>query len=122
MDLWNGERKGTILNLTKADDFGAESWSRKEPPSVIIDYEAKDIFNANETGLYWRVIPEGTLSSKNSLTAACKMAKERVTLFIPCNMDGSEKLKPPTIGKSKNPRCFKNVKTLPVDYEANKNS
>jgi hypothetical protein len=24
------------------------------------------------------------------------------------------------IGKSKKPRCFKNVKSLPVDYEANK--
>jgi len=27
-----------------------------------------------------------------------------------------------TIGKSRNPRCFKNVKRLPVDYQANKNA
>ncbi|KII63009.1 Tigger transposable element-derived protein 6 [Thelohanellus kitauei] len=96
--------------------------SRDAPPAVIKDYEAKDIFNDDETRLYSRVIPEGTLSFKISRTAACKMAKERITLLFPCNMDGSEKLKPLIIGKSKNPPCLKNVKTLPVDYEANKNS
>ena len=35
-------------------------------------------------------------------------------------MDSSEKLKLLVIGKSKNPRCFKHVKSLPVQYEANK--
>ncbi|XP_050049629.1 tigger transposable element-derived protein 6-like [Dermacentor andersoni] len=34
-------------------------------------------------------------------------------------MTGSEKLKPLVIGKSKYPRCFKNVATLPVSYQAN---
>jgi len=39
-------------------------------------------------------------------------------------MDGSEKLNPLVIGngKSKNPRCFKYVKTLPVEYNANKDA
>jgi len=37
-------------------------------------------------------------------------------------MDGSEKLEPLVIGKSKNPCCFKNVKRLPIIYEANKNA
>lgn len=34
-------------------------------------------------------------------------------------MDGSEKLKPLVIGKFQNPRCLKNVKSLPVHYYAN---
>nr|XP_021003160.2 uncharacterized protein LOC110283023 [Parasteatoda tepidariorum] len=37
-------------------------------------------------------------------------------------MNGNEKLKPLVIGKSKRPRCFKNVKSLPVEYEANSNA
>ncbi|GBN59667.1 hypothetical protein AVEN_28418-1 [Araneus ventricosus] len=37
-------------------------------------------------------------------------------------MSGNEKLKPPVIGKSKKPRCFKNVKSLTVAYEANSNA
>lgn len=35
-------------------------------------------------------------------------------------MDGSEKLPLFIIGKSKKPRCFKNIKSLPVIYRANK--
>uniref|UniRef100_A0A3B3RIJ6 DDE-1 domain-containing protein n=1 Tax=Paramormyrops kingsleyae TaxID=1676925 RepID=A0A3B3RIJ6_9TELE len=50
------------------------------------------------------------------------VAKEHVTLLLACNMDGSEKLELLTIGKNKKPRCFKNVKKLPVYYEANKNA
>lgn len=34
-------------------------------------------------------------------------------------MDGTEKLDLMIIGKSKNPRCFKNIKNLPVIYRAN---
>lgn len=72
--------------------------------------------------MYWRAIPDGTLKFKTAEAAGSKIAKERVTLLLACNMNGSEKLEPLTIGKSRNPRCFKNVKRLPVDYEANKNS
>jgi len=73
-------------------------------------------------GLYWRAMPDGTLSLKNTDAAGSKVPKEHVTLLLACNMDGSEKLKPLTTGKSKNPRCFKNAKKLPVPYEANKNA
>jgi hypothetical protein len=42
------------------------------------------------------------------------------TFALIANMDGTEKLKPLVIGKFRNPRSFKNVKSLPVNYEANK--
>ena len=34
-------------------------------------------------------------------------------------MDGSEKLDLLIVGKSKNPRCFKNIKNLPIIYRNN---
>ena len=105
-----------------ADDWGAERWVTEVLPGLLEDYEPRDIYNADETGLYWRAIPDGTLAHKTEQAAGCKVPKERVTLLLACNMDGSEKLEPLTIGKSKQPRCFKNVKTLPVAYEANKNA
>ena len=40
--------------------------------------------------------------------------------MVACNSNGSEKLPLFVIGKSIKPRCFKNVKTLPVEYTANK--
>ena len=91
-------------------------------PGIIRDFEPRNVFNADEMGLYWRATPDGTLTFKKSEAAGSKIAKERVTLLLACNMDGSEKLEPLTIGKSRNPRCFKNVKRLPVDYQANKNA
>ncbi|KII69938.1 hypothetical protein RF11_15722 [Thelohanellus kitauei] len=79
----------------------------------------QSVVSANEEGKTssTSAIPEGTLSFKNSETAACKMAKEGAILLFACIMDWSEKLKPLNIGKSKNPRYFKNVKTLPVDMK-----
>ena len=91
-------------------------------PEILKDYSARDVFNADETGLYWRATPDGTLSFKSVEAPGSKVAKDRMTLLLTGNMDGSEKMDPLVIGKSKNPRCFKNVKTLPVQYNANKNA
>src|SRR5699024_11532775 len=49
-----------------------------------------------------------------------KLSKERVTVLVIVNMTGSIKKKLLVIGKSKKPRCFRNVKRLPVIYESNK--
>ncbi|XP_016664989.1 tigger transposable element-derived protein 4-like [Acyrthosiphon pisum] len=35
-------------------------------------------------------------------------------------MTGTDKIKPLLIGKSAKPRCFKGIKTYPLDYESNK--
>ena len=42
-----------------------------------------------------------------------------VSVLVGANMSGTEKLKLLVIGKAEKPRCFKNVKTLPVDYRNN---
>lgn len=105
-----------------ADDFGAERWVVDVLPNIIKEYDERNIFIADETGLYWRALPEGTLAFKQHDAAGSKVPKDRLTLLLACNMDGSEKLPPLIIGKSKNPRCFKNVKNLPVTYEANRNA
>lgn len=49
-----------------------------------------------------------------------KSSKERITVMLGSNTTGSEKLKLLVIGKSKNPRCFKGIKSLDVVYENNK--
>ena len=48
-----------------------------------------------------------------------KKNKERLTDITCSNMDGRDKLPILVIGKAVNPRCFKNVKSLPVQYNAN---
>jgi hypothetical protein len=50
-----------------------------------------------------------------------KSSKERVTVLCCANIKG-EKRDLLVIGKSKNPRYFKGVRSLPVDYYSNSNA
>ena len=83
------------------------------------------VFNCDETGLYWKLMPNKTLvSSREKEAKGFKKPKDRVTLMACANASGSIKLPLLFLHKSLNPRCFKNVdkNELPVDYYAQKNS
>ncbi|CAH0721898.1 unnamed protein product, partial [Brenthis ino] len=88
--------------------------------SLLKDYELKDVFNADEIGLFFKCLPDKTLIFKNEKCHGGKHSKERLTILLATNMTGSEKLKPLVIGKAKKPRCFSGCKSLPLDYDANK--
>ncbi|UYV72296.1 hypothetical protein LAZ67_9002504 [Cordylochernes scorpioides] len=93
----------------------AEQW-KNNLRELIQDKDARDVFNVDETGLFFKCTPDKTLAFKHEKCHGGKLSKERVTLLVGANMDGSEKLPLLMIGKAANPRCFKNVKTKPVDY------
>nr|XP_002735168.1 PREDICTED: tigger transposable element-derived protein 6-like [Saccoglossus kowalevskii] len=112
--------KSVCGEAASVSDDMVDDWVMLTLPGLIDGYAPRDIFNADETGLFFRLMPNKTLSFKNDVCSGGKTSKERLTVMLCANMDGSEKLKPLVIGKSKNPRCFKNVKSLPVDYKANK--
>jgi hypothetical protein len=84
------------------------------------EYADKDIFNMDETGLFWKMSPDRTLATE--VQSGGKKSKDRITLAFTTNADGSEKLDTWAIGKSKKPRCFKhiNLKNLRVQYRNNK--
>lgn len=102
------------------DENTVEEFQRRLP-SLIEGFSPSDIFNCDETGLFFRAIPDKTFATKGSECKGGKLAKERLTVMLCCSMTG-EKLKPFVIGKALNPRCFKNVKhsSLPVKWAANK--
>lgn len=62
------------------------------------------------------------MTFKNDSCHGGKHSKERVTVLLGANASGTEKFKPLVIGKSGKPRCFKQIKTLPVTYRFNKKS
>lgn len=67
------------------------------------------IFNADETGLYWKLLPDKTfVHAGESRAPGRKLSKERVTVLLCANSSGSKKLKPLLIGKAKKSRSFKN--------------
>lgn len=95
-------------------------WTETVLKSALKKYEPKNVFNCDETGLFFKCLPNKTFAFKSDKCFGVKTSKERVTLMVGANMDGSEKLKLLLIGKSKNPRCLKGVKSLELDYANNK--
>jgi hypothetical protein len=89
---------------------------REELKNVLGEYNKEDIFNCDETGLYWKMEPNRGLST--GPISGIKLNKERVTILLTCNATGSEKLTPLFIHKYENPRPIRgiNKETLPVDY------
>ncbi|CAB5384860.1 unnamed protein product [Rhizophagus irregularis] len=83
------------------------------------NYPLERIYNMDETGLFYRLEPDRTLATKR--LAGRKVNKERISIALCANADGSHKLKPLIIGKFEKPRCFKNIKiqSMPMTYRNN---
>lgn len=62
--------------------------------TLIENYDARDIFNTDETGLFFKCLPDKALTFKDEKCHGGKHCKERLTVLLAVNMDGSEKLKP----------------------------
>lgn len=79
-------------------------------------------FNLDETGLFYRLQVDHSLAT-NQLEGR-KHDKERLTIVIHCNEDGSEKIPLWIIGKYAKLCCFKNINMGLIDcqYRANKHN
>ncbi|UYV76721.1 hypothetical protein LAZ67_14001873 [Cordylochernes scorpioides] len=105
-----------------------EEAARKYPEKlakIIKDggYCAHQIFNADETGLFWKKMPTRTYIAKSEKNASgFKAAKDRVTLLLCSNASGDRMLKPLLVNRSLKPPALKgkDLNTLPVHWMANK--
>ncbi len=82
-------------------------------------YALNQIFNADETGLWWRLMPSKSLVHfGEKQEKKFKKAKERVTIMGCANATGLCKLPLTFIHTSAKPRCFKktDMSKLPVHY------
>ena len=102
------------------DPTTVSDWTAKLP-ELCRGYSRNDIFNMDETGLFFRALPDRTLSIRGEDCHGGKRSKERLTVALCCSWTG-EMLKPLVIGKSENPRCFRNLRkeSLPVVWRNNK--
>uniref|UniRef100_A0A8C9CI81 Tigger transposable element derived 6 n=1 Tax=Phocoena sinus TaxID=42100 RepID=A0A8C9CI81_PHOSS len=94
-------------------------WRAGEIIKLIADYSPDDIFNADETGMFFQVLPQHTLAAKGDHCRGGKKARQWLTALFCCSASGTEKIRPLIVGRSANPRCLKNVHSLPCDYRAN---
>ncbi|GFS65725.1 tigger transposable element-derived protein 4 [Trichonephila clavipes] len=93
------------------------SWKNNVLPSLLQDYAPEDVYNADEFGLFFKLMPDKSFVFKNETCHGGKLSKKkRLTVLACTNATGTHKIKLVVIGKSRSPRCFKNVRSLPCDY------
>ena len=91
-----------------------KTWEEEALPKLIEGYDRKNVFNADESGLFFKALPSKTITMAGERCSGGKKSNERVTILPIANWEGTEKETLIVIGKSAKPRCFKNVSTLPV--------
>ena len=89
--------------------------------SNSVQPKLEDIFNADEFGLFYQCLPNKTLHLKSEKCSGGKNNKIRITGLAAANSVG-DKLPMFVIRKSKAPRCFKNVTSLPCIYKSQEKS
>jgi hypothetical protein len=91
--------------------------------TLVSQYRSCDVFNMDETGLFYRLEPNRTLATKR--LSGKKKQKERITVALTANADGSIILPPLVINQYLKPRAFTsrhilNPENLGIQWYANK--
>ena len=114
------KQKYSICNKMVAGEAGdvsketMESWNERAR-EITTGWNAHDVWNMDETGCFWRGLPEKTLEAKGRRCTGGKKAKQRLTWAFFVNAEG-EKEDPVVIGTSVSPRCFKNLQSPSRPY------
>jgi len=73
----------------------------------------RHIFNVDETGFFYNLQPSETMTYKGDSCHGGTKSKQRVTVLLGFNADGTEKLPPLVTGTYNEPGCFRKVKNSP---------
>lgn len=87
-------------------------------------YEPKNIFNFDETGLFYKALPKKTLALCDDTCQGGKQSKIRLTVALMASALG-EKMTPVVIGNAKRPRAFGRLdvnKSFNIIWKSNKTS
>lgn len=104
LDNWK-RRHGIVFKSVAGEENAVDvthinDWFENVWVALCSKYEPKDIFNADETGLFFRVLPEKTFEYKGKTCHGGKKSKDRLSVLFCANATGCEKLKPLVICKS----------------------
>ena len=112
----------SVGEALSADESAVEPF-RKKLVRIIDDSNVlpSQLYNADETGLYWKATPSNTQVHKSEKhVAGHKKSKDRISVLACANADGTHRLVPMVVGKSKKPRALKNLSQPPCHYTGNK--
>jgi transposase-like protein len=116
----HGYQFRTICGESRAaPQKSVDDWKTGLLPTILAEYPPEDIFNCDETGLFYKMEPNKSFTLKGEDCHRGKRSKERITVLPCANMTGSEKLPLLVIGKWANPRCFKaRNRPVPLEYKS----
>ena len=116
---------GTKESATNADEL--EEWTHTVLIPTLKGYSPSNIYNGDETALFYKSLPHRTYCHVDDKPAGSTKCKDRLTLLIITDMDGSDHRKLSVTGKAKNPCCLQKkykmtVNEMAVDWYASKNA
>ena len=93
------------------------SFWKERLPEIVRGYDKKNIYNLDETGCFWRALPERGFIEKGKRCNGGKKSKLRLTIAFLVNASW-EREEPIGVWNSANPRCFRGFdqRVLPVKY------
>ena len=96
--------------IASADDVAAKAFVPVAKEIVTEgNYSPEQIFNCDETAIYWRRTPKSTYIPKEMKQApGLKLAKDKFSVLLTCNATGDCKMKPLVIYKFAKPHSFRN--------------
>lgn len=107
---------------SEAAEDPAGTWLSDIIPALLKDKQPKDIFSAGETALFYNLLPDRSLVVKGEDGHRWTWVKERITVLVGVNMDGSEKLPLFVIGQSPTGKVkgdTEPVDVFPLPFETN---
>lgn len=123
----NGLKKRQNLVFTvkhgeseSVDETIVQKWSL-DLKEKIKEYKPENVYNLDETALFWRLLPSKTYAFTDESSYGNKKSKERITVVVITNADGSDRTCV-MIGKSVRPLAFRGINHFPIDYYHQKNS
>lgn len=120
LEKW--KRRYNVQKVTVSGESGdvsgvtVSAW-KERLPEILRGYDKKNVYNLDETGCFWKALPQQGFAVKGKECRGGKKSKQRFTIAFMVNAAG-EKEKPVVIWKSANPRCFRGFDKcqLPVKY------
>ena len=94
-------------------------WEETTLPTILARYQLKNIFNADEFGLFYEARLSKSLHLQGKCCSGGKHSKVQLTGTAASYALG-ERILMFVIGKSASSRCFKHVRSLPCRYRSQK--
>ena len=125
LDRWKNRHNVVFRAISGEERLCTEemtaSWAQTQLSTILSRYDLRDIYNADEFGLFYQQLPTNSFQLKGERCAGGKFSKVRLTVLAAGNATG-EKLPMFVIGKAEKPRCFKDVTSLPCQYKPQRKS